>query len=160
MPGLCHLANNRAAGWPTRLTWTVMESRFEAEVTVRFVRYANEATGWAVVDAAAADGTPVALVGPLVHLEERERVHVTGTWVNDSRYGAQVKVSEARPLPPQDLETLVGYLKRVKHVGAKRAADLQDTIDLACQVGRVEAAELRRRNAHRWPAGHIATLGS
>jgi exodeoxyribonuclease V alpha subunit len=101
-----------------------MESRFEAEVTVRFVRYANESTGWAVVDAAAADGTPVALVGPLVHLEERERVHVTGTWVNDSRYGAQVKVSQARPLPPQDLETLVGYLKRVKHVGVKRATDL------------------------------------
>ena len=29
-----------------------------------------------------------------------------------------------RPLPPQELETLVGYLKRVKHVGVKRATDL------------------------------------
>ena len=53
--------------------------------------------GWAVLDAAAADGTPVALVGPLVHLEQGERAHVVGTWVNDSRYGAQVKVSQATP---------------------------------------------------------------
>ena len=55
-----------------------MTADFEAEVTVRFVRYANESTGWAVLDAAAADGSPVALVGPLVHLEERERVRVVG----------------------------------------------------------------------------------
>ena len=97
---------------------------FDAEVTIRFVRYANEETGWAVVDAVGADGGSVALVGPLVHLEERERVRVTGTWVNDSRYGAQVKVSQARPLPPDDPDVLAGYLKRVKHVGAKRAAGL------------------------------------
>ena len=42
------------------------------------------------------------LVGPLIHLEERERAHVIGTWVDDSRYGLQVKVTEARPLPPAD----------------------------------------------------------
>jgi exodeoxyribonuclease V alpha subunit len=97
---------------------------FDAEVTIRFVRYANEETGWAVIDAAAADGSRVALVGPLHHLEERERVRVIGTWVHDSRYGAQVKVSQARPLPPDDPDALVGYLKRVTHVGAKRAGNL------------------------------------
>ncbi len=77
-----------------------------------------------MLDAAAADGSPVALVGPLVHLEQGERARVIGTWVNDSRYGAQVKVSEAVPLAPEDPEALVGYLRRVKHVGARRAADL------------------------------------
>jgi exodeoxyribonuclease V alpha subunit len=101
-----------------------MDDSFIGEVTVRFVRYANEASGWAVLDAATADGTPVALVGPLVHLEERERARVVGAWVNDSRYGRQVKVSEATPLPPDDPVVLIGYLRRVKHVGAKRAADL------------------------------------
>jgi exodeoxyribonuclease V alpha subunit len=101
-----------------------MDDRFEAEITVRYVRYANEQTGWAVLDAAADDGSPVALVGPLVHLEERERARVLGTWVTDSRYGRQVKVTEARPLPPDDPQTLIGYLRRVKHVGAKRAAGL------------------------------------
>jgi len=101
-----------------------MEASFEAEITVRHVRYANESTGWAVLDAAAADGTPVALVGPLVHLEERERARVTGTWVDDSRYGRQVKVTEARPLAPEDPQALVSYLRRVKHVGRKRAEQL------------------------------------
>ncbi len=97
---------------------------FDDEVTVRHVRYANEQTGWAVLDAAGEDGTPIALVGPLVHLEQGERARIVGDWVNDSRYGPQVKVSEARPLPPQDPATLTSYLQRVKHIGARRAADL------------------------------------
>jgi exodeoxyribonuclease V alpha subunit len=111
---------------------------FDAPVTVRHLRFANEQTGWAVLDAAEADGTPVVLVGPLVHLESGERAHVQGAWVNDSRYGPQVKVSQARPLPPEDPDTLVAYLRRVKHVGAKRAdalvqrfgaAEVLDAID-------------------------------
>ena len=97
---------------------------FDDEVTVRYVRYANEQSGWAVLDAAGADGSPVALVGPLVHLEEGERVRIVGDWVNDSRYGRQVKVSEARPLPPQDPAALTGYLRRIKHVGPGRAKQL------------------------------------
>ncbi|HTU98422.1 MAG TPA: AAA family ATPase [Solirubrobacteraceae bacterium] len=100
------------------------EPRFDDEVTVRYVRYANEQSGWAVLDAAAPDGSPVAMVGPLVHLEEGERVHVVGDWVDDSRYGRQVKVSEARPLPPQDPAALTGYLRRIKHIGARRAEEL------------------------------------
>jgi exodeoxyribonuclease V alpha subunit len=97
---------------------------FDDEVTVRYVRYANEQTGWAVLDAAGRDGSPVALVGPLVHLEQGERVRVVGDWVNDSRYGRQVKVSQARPLAPQDPAALAGYLRRIKHVGARRAEQL------------------------------------
>src|SRR5690348_4519591 len=101
-----------------------MDDSFVGEVTVRFVRYANDASGWAVLDAATADGSPVALVGPLIHLEERERAHIVGSWVNDSRYGRQVKVTEATPLAPDDPAALSSYLRRIRHVGAKRAADL------------------------------------
>jgi hypothetical protein len=75
---------------------------FDAPVTVRHVRFANEQTGWAVLDAAEADGTPIALVGPLVHLEEGERAQIIGEWVTDSRYGRQLRVSEARPLAPDE----------------------------------------------------------
>jgi exodeoxyribonuclease V alpha subunit len=101
-------------------------SAFESEVTVRRIRYASPETGWAVLEAIGADGSPVVLVGPLIHLEERERAHVVGTWVQDSRYGTQVKVSEARPLPPSDADAdaVIAYLLRVKHVGAKRAKRL------------------------------------
>jgi exodeoxyribonuclease V alpha subunit len=97
---------------------------FDTEVTVRRTRYASEATGWAVVEADDARGDLVILVGPLFHLEANERAHVVGSWVDDSRYGLQVKVTEAHPLPPTDAETLLVYLQRVKHVGAKRAATL------------------------------------
>jgi exodeoxyribonuclease V alpha subunit len=99
---------------------------FDAEVTVRRTRYVSEATGWAVVDAdaGAQDGGSVVLVGPLVHLEPRERVRVVGTWVDDSRYGRQVKVTEARPLPPSDADATGAYLRRIKHVGSKRATTL------------------------------------
>ena len=79
-------------------------SAFDAEVTVRRTRYASPESGWAVIDAAGSDGTPVVLVGPLIHLEERERAHVVGTWVQDSRYGPQVKVSEAAPAPASDAD--------------------------------------------------------
>ena len=103
-------------------------SVFESEVTVRHIRFSNLETGWAVLDAAAPDGTPIALVGPLTHLEERERAHVIGSWVQDSRYGRQVKVTQASPLPPSDTdaEAVMAYLVRVKHVGTKRAARLVD----------------------------------
>ena len=97
---------------------------FDAPVTIRFIRFANPQTGWAVIDAAAPDGAPVALVGPLVHLEVGERARVVGEWAQDSRYGRQVKVRQASPLAPDDPEALIAYLRRVRHVGARRAADL------------------------------------
>jgi exodeoxyribonuclease V alpha subunit len=49
--------------------------------------------------------------------------------VEDSRYGPQVKATEARPLPPTDADapTVIAYLLRVKHVGVKRATALVET---------------------------------
>jgi exodeoxyribonuclease V alpha subunit len=99
---------------------------FDSEVTVRRRRFASEQSGWAVVEAVDPDGDEVILVGPLIHLEPSERVHVTGTWVDDSRYGIQVKVAEAHPLPPTDPQALQTLLIRVKHIGATRAAKLVD----------------------------------
>jgi exodeoxyribonuclease V alpha subunit len=92
-------------------------------VLVRGRRFANEESGFAVLDGQA-DGQHVVLVGPLAHLDERERVAVTGTWVLDPRYGPQVRVREAHPLPPSDEAALVAYLRRVRHVGLRRAATL------------------------------------
>jgi exodeoxyribonuclease V alpha subunit len=99
---------------------------FDAQVTVRRTRYASHQTGWAVIEALGDDDELVVLVGPLTHLDERERAHVLGTWVEDPRHGLQVKVTEARPLPPSDIEALRSYLRRTKHVGDKRARALID----------------------------------
>jgi exodeoxyribonuclease V alpha subunit len=99
---------------------------FAAEVVVRGQRFANEETGFAVLDGMA-DGQHVVLVGPIAHLEASERAAVTGAWVRDPRYGPQVKVREAHPLAPTDEAALVAYLRRVRHVGPRRAAALYAT---------------------------------
>jgi exodeoxyribonuclease V alpha subunit len=96
---------------------------FSAEVVVRGQRFVNEDSGFAVLDGDA-DGRHVVLVGPLAHLEADERAAVTGAWVRDPRYGAQVKVREAHPLAPSDEQALVAYLRRVRHIGPRRATAL------------------------------------
>src|ERR1700678_3348879 len=97
---------------------------YNAEVTVRRTRFANDATGWAVLEAIDDSGDEVVLVGPLYHLEERERARVVGTWQDDSRFGLQVKVTQADPLPPSDEQALLAYLVRVRHIGPRRAEKL------------------------------------
>jgi exodeoxyribonuclease V alpha subunit len=108
---------------PRRDTLPAEGTPFAAEVVVRGRRFANEDSGFAVLDGDA-DGQHVVLVGPLAHLEERERASVTGAWVRDPRYGPQVKVREAHPLAPADEDALVAYLRRVRHVGPRRAVAL------------------------------------
>ena len=100
-----------------------MSDAFDSEVTIRRQRFANADNGFAVLDADAADD-PVVLVGPLAHLEIGERAHVTGTWVTDSRFGEQVQVSAARPLPPEDRAALISYLRRIRNIGDARAKKL------------------------------------
>jgi exodeoxyribonuclease V alpha subunit len=122
---------------------------FDSQVTIRRRRYASEESGWAVIEAADDDGDSIVLVGPLIHLEERERAHVVGRWVDDSRYGMQVKVSEATPLPPTDPESVAIYLRRVKHVGAKRAQKLIDRYGIERVMDAVDAD----------PEGTFASVG-
>src|SRR5919108_226498 len=98
---------------------------FEAEVLIQRRRWASDETGFAVLDAER-DGDELVLIGTLAHLEERERVRVAGVWQDDRRYGLQVKVTTAEPVPPSGEVALVAYLKRVKHVGGVRAARLLD----------------------------------
>jgi exodeoxyribonuclease V alpha subunit len=111
------------SGTPPREPPPAEGTPFAAEVLVRGRRFANEDSGFAVLDGDA-DGRHVVLVGPVAHLEERERVAVTGAWVHDPRYGPQVRVREAHPVAPSDEAALVAYLRRVRHVGPRRAAAL------------------------------------
>ncbi|HEX4805188.1 MAG TPA: AAA family ATPase, partial [Conexibacter sp.] len=115
---------------------------FAAEVVVRGQRFANEESGFAVLDGVA-DGQHVVLVGPIAHLEASERVAVTGAWVRDPRYGPQVKVREAHPLAPTDEGALVAYLRRVRHVGPRRAAALHERFG----AGALEAIDADPRRA-------------
>jgi len=99
---------------------------FQDTIKVRRLRFASDDGAFAVVDAESSDGDDIVLVGPLAHLEEREHVLVTGVWQDDKRFGPQVKVKVAEPVPPSGEEALLAYLKRVRHIGATRAAKLLD----------------------------------
>ncbi len=98
-------------------------SPFEGEVVIRRVRWSSDESGFAVVDADR-DGDEIVLVGALAHLEERERARIAGVWQDDRRFGMQVKVTVAEPLAPSGDEALFVYLRRVKHIGTRRAAQL------------------------------------
>jgi exodeoxyribonuclease V alpha subunit len=98
---------------------------FEGEVAIRRRRFANDQTGFAVIDADR-DGDEIVLVGVLSHREEREHVRIRGVWQEDKRFGLQVKVSLAEPIAPSGDVALRAYLKRVKHIGASRAERLLD----------------------------------
>src|SRR3990170_2075373 len=67
---------------------------FEGEVAIRRRRFASDDSGFAVV------------------------------WQDDRRFGLQVRVATAEPLPPSGDAALAAYLKRVRHVGAGRAGQL------------------------------------
>ncbi|HEX3802310.1 MAG TPA: AAA family ATPase [Solirubrobacteraceae bacterium] len=123
-----------------------MPEPFDSEVTIRRQRFANGDNGFAVLDAESDDG-PIVLVGPLIHLENGERAHITGSWVTDSRYGEQVQVVEARPLPPEDRAALTSYLRRIKNIGEKRAKLLIDRYgaDQVLEAVDEEPAEAFRR---------------
>jgi exodeoxyribonuclease V alpha subunit len=112
---------------------------FDSEVTVRRTRYLSPDAGWAVVEAADDEGDDLVLVGPVGHLEQRERAHVVGRWIEDSRYGPQVQVAQAIPLSPDDPESVALYLRRVKHVGVKRAERLIDRHGAAHVLDTIDA---------------------
>jgi exodeoxyribonuclease V alpha subunit len=96
---------------------------FDGEVVIRRRRWASDDTGFGVLDADWEDDE-IVLVGTIAHLEERERARISGVWREDRRYGLQVSVAAAEPLPPTGEAALTAYLVRVKHVGRARAAKL------------------------------------
>ena len=130
---------------------------FAAEVVVRGRRFASEESGFAVLDCEA-EGEHVVLVGPLVHLEPRDRAAVSGTWVADRRYGPQVKVREAHPVAPSDEDALLTYLRRVRHVGPRRAAALHASYgaDVLAAIDRDPAGAFARAGLSPSRAGEAA----
>ncbi len=122
---MCHFGHKSAATTAFRSKFILMSESFSSEVTIRRRRFANTENGFAVLDADSGDG-PIVLVGPLAHLEDGERAAITGVWVTDSRYGEQVKVSEARPMAPETSAALISYLRRIRNIGEKRAKLLID----------------------------------
>lgn len=100
------------------------DESFDEEVTAQRFRYRDDEAGWAVLVASSSGEDEISLVGPLAHLRQGERARIRGSWVEDPRYGRQVRVSQAEPLDPADPESLAVFLRAVKHIGPRRAERL------------------------------------
>ncbi len=100
--------------------------RFDGEVRIEHVRFTSEDGAFVVAEVALADGSPLAVVGPLAHLDEGSRARLRGHFEVHIQHGLQLRVSEAEPLDPAGVEGARQYLKTIPGIGASRAARLID----------------------------------
>lgn len=99
---------------------------FAGDVRVEQVRWASEDGGFAVVEVSLEDGSPVAIVGPLGHLEEGARARIKGRYEEHASHGIQIRASEAEPIDPVGVEGARQYLKTIPGIGSGRAAKLTE----------------------------------
>ena len=78
-----------------------------------------EAEAGDLLAAGLAVGERLTAVGPLASLDQEDRVHVVGSWVDSPRFGRQLRVHAAWPVLPHSAAGIEGYLGsgRVKGVG-------------------------------------------
>lgn len=103
---------------------------------VERITFYNDENGYTVLrlmpegnypEAQARDGT-IAVVGVMPELNEGESLQVTGQWVDDPRYGRQLKIETVIPLEPSTREGIVRYLSSgiVSGIGPKTAERIVD----------------------------------
>jgi exodeoxyribonuclease V alpha subunit len=101
------------------------EGRETLTVSVRRVVWASDDGEFTILDALDEDsGDDVAVVGPVGHLQPGDRAEVNGAWEEHSRYGHQLKATDALPLDPTDRAGQIAYLTTLRHIGEVRAETL------------------------------------
>jgi exodeoxyribonuclease V alpha subunit len=108
----------------TLLPNPVPGDEFEGEVRVEQVRWASEDGGFAVVEVSLDDGSPIALVGPLGHLDEGQRARIKGKYEEHTSHGIQIRALEAEPIDPVGVDGARQYLKTIPGIGSSRASKL------------------------------------
>lgn len=104
--------------------------------TVERITYYNDENGYSVIRVmpdqtlsgyTARDGT-VTVVGTMPELHPGEHVEFTGEWVEDPRYGSQMRVERVAPILPSSREGIMRYLSSgiVKGIGPRRAELIVD----------------------------------
>ncbi len=85
---------------------------------VERITYRNEENGYSVLklkpdkrvrDAEAKDGT-VTVIGSMPEIAPGESLELTGTWIEDSKYGRQFRVETVTPIQPDSLDGIRRYL--------------------------------------------------
>ena len=98
----------------------------ELTVEVTAVRYAPEASDFAVLAGVSDEGEEVVLTGALAHIHAGESIDVAGDWRRHPRHGPQFAVQRVRVREPVGEQALLAYLGSIKHVGPRGAAWLLD----------------------------------
>jgi exodeoxyribonuclease V alpha subunit len=98
---------------------------FSGTVEVIGVRFRSDDSNFAVLRVQEpASGEVFAVVGPVSHLDVGDRAEISGEWVDDNRFGRQLRAQGAVPVDPSDREGQVAYLTTLPHIGPVRAESL------------------------------------
>lgn len=89
---------------------TDVEPLVTLEGTVERIVYENEETGFFVGRLLVPGAGPVSFVGNLMAVCEGETIRVEGRWVDDKRFGRQVRVSAYETVMPNTTEGIERYL--------------------------------------------------
>ena len=97
--------------------------------TVEHIVFANEDTGFTVIDLAASDEELITVVGILPGLAPGEQVSLTGVYTAHPTYGRQFKAELCQRTLPATATAIQKYLSSgaIKGVGPKTAKRLVDT---------------------------------
>ncbi len=109
---------------PSLLPNPVPGDTFEGEIRVENIRWSSDDGGFAVMDVSLDDGSAVAMVGALAHLEEGTRARVAGRYEEHTSHGLQIRALEAEPIDPAGAEGARHYLRTIPGIGTSRAAKL------------------------------------
>ena len=131
--------------------------------TVERVTFANEETGFAVLQIVPADtatAAPAVAVGVWGQPAVGQCFHVRGKWQRDQRFGMQIKVEAATPETPKSLPAIERYLagasikglgptyakRLIDHFGSETFDELQNggpRLRQVSGIGEVRAAQIR-----------------
>ncbi|HEX5984198.1 MAG TPA: ATP-dependent RecD-like DNA helicase [Solirubrobacterales bacterium] len=101
---------------------------YSGTVEVIGVRFRSDDSNFAVMRVQEpGSGEVFAVVGPIAHLDVGDRAEISGEWVDDSRFGRQLRAQGAVPVDPSDREGQVAYLTTLPHIGPARAESLVET---------------------------------
>jgi len=102
---------------------------------VERITYYNADNGYTVLRLEAEDAPPEAVssdglatvVGVMPELTPGEMVQFTGRWIDDPRYGRQLRAEQVLPIAPRSKDGIIAYLKdQVQGVGQRTAQRIYD----------------------------------